>query len=39
MVLADVVDDALEFEDAYVDIDTTGGPSNGGDRLRRTAEV
>ena len=29
VVLADIVNDALEFEEAYVEIDTTGGPSNG----------
>ncbi|WP_049972274.1 nucleoside hydrolase [Haladaptatus cibarius] len=29
VVLADIVNDALDFEDAYVEIDTTGGPSNG----------
>ena len=29
VVLADIVSDALGFEEAYVEIDTTGGPSNG----------
>jgi inosine-uridine nucleoside N-ribohydrolase len=29
VVLADIINDALEFEDAHVEIDTTGGPSNG----------
>ncbi|SEO20682.1 Inosine-uridine nucleoside N-ribohydrolase [Halogranum amylolyticum] len=29
VVLADIVNDALEFDEAYVEIDTTGGPSNG----------
>jgi inosine-uridine nucleoside N-ribohydrolase len=29
VVLADIVNDALGFEEAYVKIDTTGGPSNG----------
>jgi inosine-uridine nucleoside N-ribohydrolase len=29
VVLADVVNGALDFEEAYVEIDTTGGPSNG----------
>ncbi|GAA0237943.1 nucleoside hydrolase [Haladaptatus pallidirubidus] len=29
VVLADIVNDALDFEKAYVEIDTTGGPSNG----------
>ena len=29
VVLADIVNDALEFEEAYVEVDTTGGPSNG----------
>ncbi|WP_264554902.1 nucleoside hydrolase [Halocatena marina] len=29
VVLADIVTNALEFEEAYVEIDTSGGPSNG----------
>lgn len=29
VVLADIVNDALKFENAYVEVDTTGGPSNG----------
>jgi inosine-uridine nucleoside N-ribohydrolase len=29
VVLADIVNDALDFEEAYVQVDTTGGPSNG----------
>ena len=29
VVLADVVNGALDFEEAYVEVDTTGGPSNG----------
>ncbi|WP_129113520.1 nucleoside hydrolase [Halegenticoccus tardaugens] len=29
VVLTDVVADSLRFEEAYVEIDTTGGPSNG----------
>ncbi|WP_254546730.1 nucleoside hydrolase [Halomarina pelagica] len=29
VVLTDVIAGALEFEDAYVEIDTSGGPSNG----------
>ncbi|SFK99788.1 Inosine-uridine nucleoside N-ribohydrolase [Halogranum rubrum] len=29
VVVADIVDDVLDYEDAYVDIDTSGGPSHG----------
>ncbi|WP_266082409.1 nucleoside hydrolase [Haladaptatus caseinilyticus] len=29
VILTDIIDDILEFEAAYVEIDTTGGPSNG----------
>ena len=29
VVLSDIVGGSLKFEDAHVDIDTTGGPSNG----------
>ena len=29
VVLSDIVGDSLTFEDAYVEVDTTGGPSNG----------